>query len=238
MIELRASDKDTGANKLLLAFDEICALSHVEADNGIEGSKAVHYVKTYMRAFDSESPAYLGSQFEVFGRIGGMDEQPNVITAEDVLAVQCLSVTIPVPVVLAVLGSKAEQISTVLTGLPVNLKFEDLTAADFSALAGFGQPMSELWAILRNRENLWGMGATKVSKLMARKRPELVPIIDSVISDGLGLGRQDYWAVWFEAFSADSTLKSRLEAIRWSAGFPHLSLLRVLDIVLWRHFSR
>lgn len=70
---------------------------------------------------------------------------------------------------------------------------------------------------------------------MAAKRPELIPIQDSVVRSVLG-GWTDggFWLAMREAM-LDLDLRRSLGAIRAEAQQPQLSLLRVLDIVLWMH---
>ncbi len=72
---------------------------------------------------------------------------------------------------------------------------------------------------------------------MARKRPHLIPIYDSVVKRVVGMPHSgDQWQRWVVALQAnDKALAQRLGEIRSESGQQHLSLLRVLDIVLWMH---
>ena len=70
---------------------------------------------------------------------------------------------------------------------------------------------------------------------MARKRPHLIPIEDSVVNRVIGLGRGgDSWRLWWEAFQAEGDyLEERATKLRAAIGRPELSTLRVFDVMLW-----
>ena len=73
------------------------------------------------------------------------------------------------------------------------------------------------------------MGRTKISKLLATKRPHLVPIFDSVVEQQLGeVG--NYWTAYREALDPET-------AQRWTdatSGAPEgVSLLRRIDAAIW-----
>ena len=78
------------------------------------------------------------------------------------------------------------------------------------------------------------MGRTRVSKLMARKRPHLIPIEDSVVNRVIGTDAKDTWKEWWHALTTDpEPLTSMAGTVRDAAKIPELSTLRALDIVLW-----
>ncbi|MFC9839742.1 DUF6308 family protein [Rhodococcus sp. NPDC127530] len=84
---------------------------------------------------------------------------------------------------------------------------------------------------------LWalpGIGQTKATKLIARKRPRLYPIWDSVVSQVLGTERSHLNPVR-EALRADGgALHHRLLSLREEAGLPEeISALRVFDVIAW-----
>ncbi|MEG2578019.1 MAG: hypothetical protein RSA54_09850, partial [Glutamicibacter sp.] len=55
-------------------------------------------------------------------------------------------------------------------------------------------------------------------------------------------GSGEQWIVWYSAFHDGSSeaaeFVDKLRAIRAEAGQPHLSLLRILDIALWKQGKR
>lgn len=72
---------------------------------------------------------------------------------------------------------------------------------------------------------------------MARKRPHLIPIYDSVVAPLMGLKKSDnQWLTWHGAFTEDPGLQQRLRKIRELSGVEELiSDLRVMAIVLWMY---
>jgi hypothetical protein len=124
-----------------------------------------------------------------------------------------------------------------------------LSHCSFSALLGAiptGQVFSELtadeigddWAVraaYRRLTTLPGVGQTKATKLLARKRPHLVPIQDSVITKELGVTKA-YWKPLHRWLTEDGSANSRrLERLRDRAGLgPRISVLRTFDVLAWR----
>ncbi|GHD06235.1 DUF6308 family protein [Zhihengliuella salsuginis] len=212
-----------------ILIDRFLALAGAETET--ETSRAVRLVKKYFGTLDESRTGYLGARFETFA--GGGLQEPNVLTLEDLLSVELLSVSIPVHAKLAILGELSADISACLEELPSDLAFENLSGEQFHALLGDdNSPASRLWKLLRGQSRV---GQTKTSKLMARKRPALVPIYDSVVREQAGLAHQsrDHWIVWREAFSGNREFTTAIANVRAESGQSQLSLLRTLDIVLW-----
>ncbi|WP_368680428.1 DUF6308 family protein (plasmid) [Rhodococcus opacus] len=79
-----------------------------------------------------------------------------------------------------------------------------------------------------------GIGQTKATKLIARKRPRLYPIGDSVVSQVLGTERAHLNPVREALRADDAALHRRLLSIRKEAGLPdEISALRVFDVIAW-----
>jgi hypothetical protein len=72
------------------------------------------------------------------------------------------------------------------------------------------------------------------NKLLARKRPRLLPVYDNDVRDLLG-APTDFWASLRETLAADDqALHRRLLNIRDEAGVgDDVSALRVFDVVCW-----
>ncbi len=72
-------------------------------------------------------------------------------------------------------------------------------------------------------------------KLLARKRPRLRPIYDSVIAKATG-STDNLWEPLRLALRAnDDALHHRLLRLRTAAGLPEqISALRVFDVIAWR----
>jgi len=71
-------------------------------------------------------------------------------------------------------------------------------------------------------------------KLLARKRPRLIPVYDRVVKTVTG-GDRNYWVPLCRALQADDTaLHRRLLRLREEAGLPAaVPGLRVSDVIAW-----
>lgn len=184
--------------------------------------------------------SFTGSHFQ---SLGADQNEPHRITAEDLLAVQTLSVTVPARAVVAILGDLSGEISALLEQIPENRPLSSLTDDEFSSTLANGSPALQLWDLLRRngrdehgeKKQRWNVGPTIASKIMARKRPQLIPIEDSVVDRMIHRGRRNSWRMWWEELRADEVLERRAEEIRIDTGHRELSALRTLDIVLWKH---
>ncbi|MCT9625769.1 hypothetical protein HWD94_11610 [Pseudarthrobacter equi] len=113
---------------------------------------------------------------------------------------------------------------------------EDIPFEDHDKFFGEGTAALALWRMLRNNK---GVGQTTASKLMARKRPGLIPIFDSVVGRVTGFPNADgTWRAWHQALSSDAALTDGLRILRKSAGLARVPLLRILDVVLWMDGTR
>lgn len=83
-----------------------------------------------------------------------------------------------------------------------------------------------LWNLL---EDIPGMGPTRVSKLMARKRPFLIPILDERVKEFFDHETQYFWLPLGHALKDER----RQRAIRSLAPGVGISVLRILDIAIW-----
>lgn len=173
------------------------------------------------------SEPFTGRYFELLRD----DENPNRITDRDLTAVSMLSVTVPAEVAIWILDDGSSQIEALLAKVPADADFW----ADGHHLDK-GAPLQELWEILGRGS--WpqpkdrnGLGPTKRSKLLAAKRPALVPVWDRVIGTVLG-PPDDFWASLRAAL--DEEVADLWE--RATAGAPEgVTLLRRIDAALWMH---
>ena len=175
------------------------------------------------------SATFTGSQFEVIADTG----RPNEITAADLVAVSMLSVDVPPRVSRWILGEEGhEAVAGLLSQVPVDM---DIWDPEAPKLLSKGGPLWDLWDLLdaanwptRIKGN--GMGPTRLSKVLAVKRPRLVPVWDSVV--GAVLGPIDgFWEDMRLALT-DPSMRSRIEDLTSDAP-DHVSLLRRVDAVVW-----
>ncbi|MFF4651427.1 DUF6308 family protein [Streptomyces sp. NPDC001380] len=175
---------------------------------------------------------YTGARFERLAVSGCGASVRDRVTAADLVAVQLLGVQVPAEVSIELLeGPLGDELAALLSGIPADL---DLAHAAPDVVDG-GSAADRAWRLLRDRK---GMGETITSKLLARKRPRLLPVIDDVVRCVLGWPKPVFWSPLREELRADGhALEHLLLGLRKSAGLPEeVSALRVFDVVLWmRH---
>lgn len=202
----------------------INAIQRVSDDEGVD------YLRKY---YLSDAGFYTGSEFERIGAELGVE---NSFTGADLYSVETLAVRVPACAGIAILGEESSAFNGVLEQIPT-VAIGSLSESGFEKHLGLESKAIELWDLLRrNRpgDSRWGIGPTTTSKLMARKRPHLIPIEDSVVNRVIGLGRGDSWRLWWEAFQAEGDyLEERATKLRAEIGRPELSTLRVFDVMLW-----
>jgi hypothetical protein len=199
---------------------------------------AAKLLGTYYRRTTAGVPAYTGSMFNCWG---GADRSRDVnrVTSDDLIAVSFLSVDVPGEAAFGILETQAALISDLLAQIPADLDMADVQADAFDKVLGEASPARQLWHVLRGRDTgRRGMGETRTSKLMARKRPLLVPVYDAAIGHlmSLDLGSVGQWKHWHTALTDGTGLPQRLQEIRRvSRVADPISDLRVMDIVLWMY---
>jgi hypothetical protein len=160
-------------------------------------------------------------------------DRPNEITEIDIVAVSMLGVTIPAPVAVSLLtGDERGAVGELLAQIPL-----DADIWDAEDRLEQGEPLWSLWDLL-NRIS-WptstlanDMGQTKISKLLATKRPRLVPVFDSVVAK-LFPAVDNYWAAFAHAL-ADVNDRLTLSIVCGGEYVPEeAGFLRRLDAVLW-----
>lgn len=172
----------------------------------------------------ADGAAYTGARFE---HLGG-EQVADAVTAEDLVAVQMLSVSMPERVSLDLLeGDLGQQMSKLLREIPSELDMVDAEAGELES----GSAAEWAWDLL---DAQYGVGWVKAGKLLARKRPRLVPVYDRVVRCVLG-SPSSFWLDLHRALRADGhALHHELLYLRERAGIPKtVSPLRVCDVVLW-----
>lgn len=178
-----------------------------------------------------------GARFDTWAGGGAAPAVANQITADDILAASFLSVEYSPKAVIGILETRKTEISALLQRIPVGLELADVTHDSYKSVLGEESPAWELWDLLRGKnDGGWGIGATKASKLLARKRPHLIPIWDSVVKAQTGLrDSSTQWSDLHELLTRDKAgFAAELDEIHRQAQLPHpVSRLRTLDVVLW-----
>ena len=171
---------------------------------------STRYLADYFSA--DEATGFTGRFFEQM-----IDQSdPYEFTPWDLAAVSTLSVEVP-PIVAAKIllpGSNRDRVNGLLASLPgPSTELADATEEDIAD----DSPAAELYKFLRNFKD---MGPTKSSKLLAAKRPRLVPIRDSVVERLLGAGER-WWAP-MRQLSRDERLRADRPSLGGTAGQRHL----------------
>ena len=171
----------------------------------------------------------------------------NSIGCHDFLAVTMLDLHIPALLArdLYLLEGVQDDVADLLDNVPdTNLwdaTDDNLDAAD------------ELWRFLKGEAqrlrtdtgNSVPFGPARVSKLLARKRPHLIPITDDVVRSQIKFHGGRYWASYRSALlnSPDDRLVKRLESLQKKLrkevpGSDAVTPLRILDAMIWIRGSK
>lgn len=175
------------------------------------------------------SAAFSGAYFDRFE--GEPDPNPDQFLAEDVLAVSLLSARIPPKAILALLYDESSRFNDMLAEIPKGLDFFEADIAQLKLA------MKLESALMLPKGN--GVGPVRASKLIARKRPQLYPIFDSVVLKQLfgkknGAFVEPLHKLLTENPKIKASVMNGLSEVRAAAHFPEsFSLVRVLDVLVW-----
>lgn len=168
---------------------------------------------------------FTGAWFDDFDPSGTRASTPNEITADDLLSLSLLSTPVRGNAAVQILGPLKERITALLSQIPVDEKLssypEDVGPKDFPA-----------WRLEDLLREINGIGLTYASKIIARKRPHLYPIMDSVVLNEIGTNNRHLNPI--RAAFQDQGLLDRIHAARSAARLPQtISDLRVFDVITW-----
>ena len=168
---------------------------------------------------------FTGAHFDTWDSKGTQAEDSNLFTADDLVAVSFLSVDVKATAALTLLDTDASRFAELLRQLGPDRD-----------LADEAEPWSDEWAgwvLWRELRGLPDVGPTTASKLLARKRPRLRPIFDSVVAQVIG--SENVWEPLRVMLRQDSrSLDKLLVRIRDEVGLPsQVSALRVFDVIAW-----
>lgn len=197
-----------------------------EALRGTDDAAALRLLDRYYAAPSSESRGYTGAAFDTWDPSGSRAASVDAFTADDVVAVSLLSVKVNGRAVLDLLDRRANEFNELLSAVPA-----DLDLADVEGEMGRDWPATRL---VRALDELPGVGMTTATKLVARKRPRLRPIWDTVVARHL-----DAWGSYIgplrdELQKDAGALHQRLVDLRAAARLSsEVSPLRVFDVIAW-----
>lgn len=188
---------------------------------------AVDYLQQYYSVGNDDQPRYTGSRFEA---MAALNTEPNMLGPADFLAVSMLSVNVPAEAAIRLLSRDTAIVRRLLSEIPADVDIVDVDPE----LLGGDSAAGQLWDVLRQSRD--GLGPTTTSKLLAAKRPRLLPIWDSFVEQATGLNTVGYW--WkFQYVLADDQRRvwDWLEELRsLASNLPEtIPALRLLDVLLW-----
>lgn len=189
-----------------------------------------HDAAVVVRTYFTPRPTgrFTGAHFERFGGGGDQPAVADEFTAEDLVAVSMLSVQVVGRAALEVLLHRRNHLRELLRQVPTDLALADVDSERIV-------PEWPAWRVYTELRSIEDIGPTTASKLLARKRPHLVPVYDTVVAAELGLADGRLWRPLNEWLTADSRAHdAQLQRIRAAAGLgTDISLLRVLDVLAW-----
>lgn len=218
-------------------------------DELLDGTHARGLLRGYFHR-DSSGFVYSGAMFNTYpaGPAPGITTLPdtaNVITDSDLIALSMLRIRVTGYEALIITQDKRQAIETLLEGIPADAC---ITEGPSAGLLDRHGPAWTLWELLRDikdRTKDSRLGAVAAGKLLARKRPALIPIEDSQIAAVFRRPPPDQDRRWWEAVrsaaldptpaASGTTLWRYLARIRDAEHLDHLPILRVLDIIGWMH---
>lgn len=174
--------------------------------------------------FDRYFSSFTGRWFEHFGAVG----DPNRFEASDLIAVEALSVQVPPEAAAKLLVTEPDQFNALLRRIPRSLNMWDTPRDDLQ-----NGPGAVLHTMLRT---LSGVDWVIAGKLLAAKRPRLIPILDNKVRDLLQPPPARFWISMWDELS-DASRRATITDICADAP-ADVSLLRRVDVALWMAATR
>lgn len=167
---------------------------------------------------------FAGRHFEALSAMG----EPDKFAATDLLAVEALSIKFPSDAAVMLLdGKQAASLDEELLGIPANKNMWEVPRKVFEK----GQAAHRLHEKLQ--KVLPGVGWVTAGKLMAAKRPKLIPVFDTFVKDELKPPTDYFWESMYDQL-ADPDRREVISKVV-SCAPAHVSLLRRIDVAVWMH---
>ena len=174
---------------------------------------------------------YTGPWFDFIPR---GSEDLDRFTWDDVAAVSMLGVQIPPRAGIRIVEEDHDDSVSLLEQIPTDLSIFDREAEDHLRDDG---PADTAWQKL---DGIPGVGWVTANKLLARKRPRLLPVYDRFVKDALQPDEDLFWLPLHRTLTGPhgQQLQSRLQEIHARCGLDEqVSLLRILDVAVWMEAS-
>ncbi|MEU3297677.1 DUF6308 family protein [Streptomyces longwoodensis] len=177
-------------------------------------------------------------------RYGGDGEHvADCFDSDDLVAITMLSVSLEPHGAMNLLTDPDGHWARLLSLIPRDARLENPGS---DVLMEEGGPAWELWERLAGSKAYLGKpdgsGPVVAGKLLARKRPHLIPIYDIRIKQLFERPKADhsFWAALAAALRADNgAFHDQLVCLRGKAGIGEdIGVLRVFDVIAWMHQGR
>lgn len=200
------------------------ATSYAAAGKQLDAILDDPQARTLVAKFYDRNGPFAGDTFDALN-----PNSPNSIDHVDLLAITLLDVRVR-PLAVRQLLEDRQTRSTLLSLLRRIPADVDLWDAECRIL----DTASEVWTLL---DKLPGIGPVIAGKLLARKRPRLIPVVDSVTARALAAPKGEVWNAIRECLADDSRLRT-VRLLRPVDISQHVvSDLRILDSLLWMRYS-
>lgn len=152
-----------------------------------------------------EGPRFSGAYFDQLAD----PDHPDRFMPTDLVAVTMLSVEVPAHAAIWILDAGQQELSQLLQEVGPD---RDIWEATDEELAD-GSPAHRLWRVL---QGLPGVGVVTAGKLLAAKRPSLIPIWDSHVAAALGPPRGHFWLAMRDSLRSSTALWLRSQQkLKW-----------------------
>jgi hypothetical protein len=184
---------------------------------------ATRIQKSLKRYFDGENDdQFTGRWFEVFAAsCDAAQFEPS-----DVLAVEALSVRVPTESAARLLVTEADRFNKLLAQIPRDVDLWEVPRSELEPQSSAAQ----LHAALKTLDDV---GYVTAGKLLAAKRPRLIPILDWKVERLLEPPKDQFWVTMHDQLTDEARRQTIAEVC---AVAPRgVSLLRRIDVALWMH---
>lgn len=191
-----------------------------------DDDQALRLIHSYYGWPDGSGEPATGALFDGWDSAGTRDRDSDRFTADDLVAITFLSVSVPGRTARDLLRDRADALSALLAEVGPDRDLVD----EPDPLT----PCWPAWRLYKAVDDIKGIDRTIASKLLARKRPRLLPVWDKYIGKVTGCTGQ-HWEPLRQALRADDrALHRRLVRLHEAAKLPaEVSPLRVLDVICW-----
>jgi len=225
---------DAGLGHRLLAGPLRTASDPTSRDHRLQRFSPSGALSSY---FHGTHRTFSGSLFDSFGGGGDRPEVENRITRDDVLAVAAVNAAMPAAVACQLLSEPVSgRLAAWLRRLPTDV---DLWDAEDGTLATAAEAWEEIRSIHEAARNTTGDPWAAGNKLLARKRPRLIPLYDAKVRRVVDLAEgASWWLSLREAMRVDgedNEVRDRVCSAMHEAGVRYVSVLRGLDVILWSY---